>query len=96
MQSRLILNVDDLMALVRAVLDYNRREPTDIVFLDSSTGAQVDVACHVTCEEAGLRIRVAPEDKHSPEEIAAFFSRMDPLRPIPLSDALELRNNGNH
>lgn len=71
----------ELVAIVEAVFEYNRKPAASVQIVDANGTPLEGIRILVDCDQpGGLEIRVAPEDEcqHTPEQIARFFSVMEP------------------
>ena len=77
------LSQAELIEVVRALFEYNKRSTSSISLVDENGTPIEGVRILVECDEPGLKIRVAPEEcdhdspQGTPEEVARFFSQVN-------------------
>lgn len=72
MNTRFVLSRGDVEAMLHSVMEYNNKTPIGVAFLGPD-GSPVDVnTIEVTCEEPGLKVRIAPEGTTQMDYVRSF------------------------
>lgn len=74
MRADVELSPDDIQGLLFSVLEYNGYKPTGIAWTDAGGQAVSSPTVRITCENPGLRVRVAPEGTTMEERLRAYTS----------------------